>query len=134
MLDPTGRITNWNAGAGAYQGLSGLAKLSASTSAHFIRQKTTMRRQTGTIAGNRRLCTASSKPKAWRLRKDGSRFMASVVIDPIYEDGELIGFAEITRDITERHMAAATCSIASGSSVFLVSSGTDYALYARSTG
>ena len=39
------------------------------------------------------------------MRKDGSRFFASVVIDPIYEDGKLIGFAKITRDITERQNA-----------------------------
>src|SRR5258706_286468 len=38
----------------------------------------------------------------WRVRKDGTFFWASVVIDPIYEEGELVGFAKITRDITER--------------------------------
>ncbi len=41
----------------------------------------------------------------WRVRKDGTFFWASVVIDPIYEDGKLIGFAKITRDITERREA-----------------------------
>ena len=41
----------------------------------------------------------------WRVRKDGTFFWASVVIDPIYEDGNLIGFAKITRDITERREA-----------------------------
>src|SRR5690606_15696666 len=40
-----------------------------------------------------------------RLRKDGSRFMASVVIDPIWEGGQLIGFAKITRDVTARYEA-----------------------------
>src|SRR6185312_11196974 len=41
----------------------------------------------------------------WRVRKDGTFFWASVVIDPLYEDGKLIGFAKITRDITERREA-----------------------------
>ena len=41
----------------------------------------------------------------WRVRKDGTFFWASVVIDPVYEDGNLIGFAKITRDITERREA-----------------------------
>jgi PAS domain S-box-containing protein len=41
----------------------------------------------------------------WRVRKDGTFFWASVVIDPIYEDGKLVGFAKITRDITERREA-----------------------------
>jgi PAS domain S-box-containing protein len=41
--------------------------------------------------------------EGWRLRKDGTRFMASVVIDPIYDDNKsLVGFAKVTRDITER--------------------------------
>ena len=44
--------------------------------------------------------------EGWRVRKDGSFFWASVVIDPIRNDaGELIGFAKITRDITERKEA-----------------------------
>src|SRR5690606_8830980 len=43
--------------------------------------------------------------ESWRLRKDGTRFRASVVIDPILEDGRLLGFAKITRDITERYEA-----------------------------
>ena len=45
--------------------------------------------------------------EAWRVRKDGSRFLANVVIDALKDDsGQLIGFAKITRDITERVQAA----------------------------
>jgi signal transduction histidine kinase len=43
--------------------------------------------------------------EGWRVRKDGTFFWASVVIDPVYEDGNLVGFAKITRDITERREA-----------------------------
>ena len=44
--------------------------------------------------------------EAWRIRKDGSRFWASVTLDAIRdESGELLGFAKITRDITERRAA-----------------------------
>ena len=43
--------------------------------------------------------------EGWRVRKDGTFFWASVVIDPIREDGRLVGFAKITRDITERREA-----------------------------
>ncbi len=43
------------------------------------------------------------KERGWRQRKDGSRFWASIVIDAIQDDfGEIIGFAKITRDITEK--------------------------------
>ena len=45
--------------------------------------------------------------QAWRVRKDGSRFLADVVIDALRDDsGRLIGFAKITRDVTERVRAA----------------------------
>ena len=58
----------------------------------------------------RALETASKDGKfeheGWRVRKDGTRFWAHVIIDPIYDDtGRLIGFAKITRDITERKAA-----------------------------
>src|SRR4029077_19262372 len=43
--------------------------------------------------------------EGWRVRKDGTFFWASVVIDPVYEGGNLVGFAKITRDITERREA-----------------------------
>lgn len=43
--------------------------------------------------------------EGWRVRKDGSRFRANVIIDPIVQDGEVVGFAKITRDITERYEA-----------------------------
>jgi hypothetical protein len=51
--------------------------------------------------------TGKFEDEGWRVRKDGSRFWASVVLDPIVDpQGELLGFAKITRDITERHEAA----------------------------
>ena len=58
----------------------------------------------------RALATARTAGKyeneAWRLRKDGSRFWASVLIDPIHDDdGNFIGFAKVTRDVTERRRA-----------------------------
>ena len=48
------------------------------------------------------------RSEAWRVRKDGSRFFAHVVIDPIRDDeGRHIGFAKITRDVTEQRTGAA---------------------------
>jgi PAS domain S-box-containing protein len=49
--------------------------------------------------------TGRYEEEGWRVRKDGTFFWASVVIDPIREDGTLVGFAKITRDITERREA-----------------------------
>jgi PAS domain S-box-containing protein len=105
MLDPDGRVSNWNTGAEAIKGY----KADEIVGRHFSRFYTEEDRAAGEPA--RALATALAEGKyeneAWRLRKDGSRFYASVVIDPIHdEDGTLLGFAKITRDITERRKAS----------------------------
>jgi PAS domain S-box-containing protein len=104
LLDPQGVITNWNAGASAIKGYSADEIIGQ----HFSQFYTTEDRERGEPA--RALATARREGKyekeAWRLRKDGTRFWASVVIDPIHDDdGEFIGFAKITRDMTERRRA-----------------------------
>jgi PAS domain S-box-containing protein len=105
MLDPDGRVSNWNTGAEAIKGY----KADEIVGQHFSRFYTEEDRARGEPA--RALATAIAEGKyekeAWRVRKDGSRFWASVVLDPIHdEEGKLIGFAKITRDITERRKAA----------------------------
>src|SRR6266446_4339817 len=81
----------------------------------------------------RSIATAREKGKfeaeGWRLRKDGTKFLASVVIDAIYEDGELIGFAKITRDITERNKSSEALKESERHFRLLVNGVTDYALY-----
>src|ERR1700712_5687696 len=103
MLDPQGRVTNWNAGAERIKGY----KASEIVGKHFSVFYTP--EDLATDLPRRALETAVNEKhflaEGWRVRKDGSRFFASVVIDPIYEDGKLIGFAKITRDITERQNA-----------------------------
>ena len=100
MLDPKGIITSWNIGGERIKGYSPEEILGQ----HFSRFYTETDRANGKPA--RALGIARDKGRyeeeGWRVRKDGTFFWASVVIDPIYEDGELIGFAKITRDITER--------------------------------
>ena len=100
MLDPTGRITSWNIGGERIKGYSPGEILGQ----HFSRFYTETDRANGKPA--RALGIAREKGRyeeeGWRVRKDGTFFWASVVIDPIYEAGELVGFANITRDITER--------------------------------
>jgi PAS domain S-box-containing protein len=104
MLDGDGRVANWNTGAEAIKGY----RSDEIVGEHFSRFYTEEDRAAGEPA--RALETALREGKyereAWRVRKDGSRFWASVVIDPIYGDtGKLVGFAKITRDITERREA-----------------------------
>ena len=101
MLDLDGYVTTWNTGAERIKGY----KASEVIGQHFSLFYTEEDRIAGAPATA--LATASRAGKyeqeGWRLRKGGSRFRASVVIDPIRNNGgELIGFAKITRDITER--------------------------------
>jgi PAS domain S-box-containing protein len=104
MLDPTGVIRSWNAGAARMKGYAADEIIGR----HFSSFYTEEDRAAGTP--QRALATALSEGKfeaeGWRLRKDGTRFWASVVIDPIRDEtGALRGFAKVTRDITERRKA-----------------------------
>ncbi|MBD9480055.1 PAS domain-containing sensor histidine kinase [Pseudoxanthomonas sp. PXM02] len=100
MLDRDGYIKTWNEGG---QRIKGYAS-SEIVGSHFSRFYTPEDIDTG--APQRGLDTAREQGRfsaeGWRLRKDGTRFFASVVIDPIWSEGELIGYAKVTRDITER--------------------------------
>jgi len=104
MLDPEGRVTNWNAGA---QRIKGYAP-DEIIGEHFSRFYTPEDLDAG--IPNEALKTAREtgrwEAEGWRVRKDGSRFWASVVLDAIRgEDGKLIGFAKITRDMSEKRDA-----------------------------
>ena len=104
MLNSSGIVTSWNPGAERLKGYAA----SEIIGQHFSRFYTPEDREAGLPA--RALETAGREGKfeaeGWRVRKDGSRFCAYVVIDPIRgPSGELIGFAKITRDLSERKAA-----------------------------
>jgi PAS domain S-box-containing protein len=104
MLDPDGRVTNWNAGAQRIKGYSPEEIIGE----HFSRFYTPEDFEAG--VPKRALETAREtgryEAEGWRVRKDGSRFWASVVLDAIHdEDGKLIGFAKVTRDMSEKREA-----------------------------
>jgi PAS domain S-box-containing protein len=103
-LDAQGIVSGWNAGAQRIKGYAGYEIVGK----HFSCFYTAEERAAG--VPERALATAAQSgtysAEGWRVRKDGSLFFASVVIDAIHdESGELIGFAKITRDITERREA-----------------------------
>ena len=103
MLDPQGRVINWNAGAERIKGYAAHEIVGS----HFSRFYTPEDISSG--VPQRALETALREGRfeaaGWRVRKDGGHFWASVVIDPIVENGELLGYAKITRDLTERRKA-----------------------------
>jgi PAS domain S-box-containing protein len=101
MLDPEGRITNWNSGAERIKGY----RAEEIVGQHFSRFYTEEDRAAGlpSVSLGRALSEGRYETEGWRVRKDGTRFWANVVIDPIRDDGgETIGFAKVTRDVTER--------------------------------
>lgn len=101
MLDPEGRVANWNAGARRIKGY----EADEIVGQHFSRFYTEEARRNGEPQRmlDQALRNGRSEREALRVRKDGTTFWAHVVIDPIRDDGgTLIGFAKVTRDITER--------------------------------
>ena len=118
LLDPEGRVTNWNKGAERIKGY----KAKEIVGKHFSVFYTPEDRAENLP---QRALSIARKEKhylveGWRIRKDGTRFFASVVIDPIFEKRKLIGFAKITRDITERQSALSDCRKARASSKHLL--------------
>src|SRR3954453_17445674 len=128
MLDPHGIVTSWNRGAQRFKGYTP----DEIVGEHFSRFYTEEDRKSGLPM--RALETAAREGRfeqeGWRVRKDGSRFWAHVIIDPIREpSGELVGFAKVTRDVTERKIAQETLRRSEERFRLLVQGVTDYAIY-----
>lgn len=104
MLDPDGRIATWNQGARRFKGYDDHEVIGTHFSRFFSAEDRAARLPSKALEAA--ATVGRFEGEGWRWRKDGSRFWAHVVIDPIRDpDGTLIGFAKITRDITERHEA-----------------------------
>src|SRR4051794_29006622 len=100
MLDPTGIITSWNIGGQRIKGYAPEEIVGRHFSCFYTETDRANGKPLRALSIARE--TGRYEEEGWRVRKDGTFFWASVVIDPIREDGKLVGFAKITRDITER--------------------------------
>lgn len=128
MIDPDGIITSWNTGAKRFKGYEESEILGQ----HFSRFYTEEDRRAG--LPQRALDTAIREGRfegeGWRVRKDGTHFWCHAVIDPIIDpEGKLLGFAKITRDLTDRKMAEEVLKQSEQQFRLLVQSTTDYAIY-----
>ena len=105
MLDPTGRVISWNSGAKRIKGYEAADIIGKNFECFYSEQD----RAAGVPAAGLRTAAREGRleTEGWRLRKDGTRFWANVIIDAITSDGHLVGYAKITRDITERRAAEA---------------------------
>jgi PAS domain S-box-containing protein len=103
MIDPEGYVTSWNPGAERIKGYTAEEIIGR----HFSQFYTVEDRAIGLPDRSLGLVATQGKfeGEGWRVRKDGSRFWASVLIDPIFgPDHKIVGYAKITRDMTERRL------------------------------
>jgi PAS domain S-box-containing protein len=128
MLSPEGYVTSWNSGAQRFKGY----RASEIIGQHFSRFYLDADREAGLPARALSIATNEGRfeGEGWRQRKDGTRFWAHVIIDPIrHSSGELIGFAKITRDLTERKAAENALKRSEEQFRLLVQGVSDYAIY-----
>ena len=128
MLDPDGFISSWNPGARLFKGYEESEILGE----HFSRFYTAADREAGLPQKALEVAAREGKfeGEGWRCRKDGTRFWAYVVIDPIRDaSGNLVGYAKITRDLTERRLAENTLKQSEEQFRLLVQGVTDYAIF-----
>ena len=104
LLDPKGRILTWNAGAQRLKGYKPDEIIGKHFSIFYGKEDKANRKpqrelETATIEGR-------VEDEGWRIRKDGTRFWANVVITALHDEkGKLRGFAKVTRDMSERRKA-----------------------------
>ena len=128
MLDPTGVVISWNAGARRFKGYDEAEIIGQ----HFSRFYTEEDLAAGIPAYALRTAREEGRFEAegWRVRKDGTRFWANVVIDPVRDpSGALVGFAKVTRDLSERRANEEALRRSEERFRLLVQSVTDYAIY-----
>lgn len=104
MLDPGGNVISWNVGAQHIKGYTDTEIIGK----HFSIFYTEQDRAAGKPQRELQLATEDGRAEdeGWRVRKDGTRFWANIVITALYDsDGKLRGFGKVTRDVTERKKA-----------------------------
>jgi hypothetical protein len=103
MLDPEGRVATWNAGAERLKGYAADEIVGRHVSAFFPPEDAGVADRM--LAEVR--ATGRAGSEGWRVRKDGSRFWADAVLNAVYDGDRLVGFAKVTRDLSERRHAEA---------------------------
>ncbi len=103
MLDADGCVRTWNEGAKRINGYRAEEIIGKHFSIFYTEEDKARQHPQDELRIARR--DGRFEEEGWRIRSDGSRFWASIVITSLYRDGELVGFAKVTRDLTERKIA-----------------------------
>jgi PAS domain S-box-containing protein len=104
MLDPTGRVITWNPGAQRIKGYQAEEIVGQSFSRFYPEEDVAVGRPKQVLAAAAE--HGRTEEEAWRVRKDGTRFWAHVVVNAVHDArGQLRGFAKVTRDLTQRRQA-----------------------------
>lgn len=129
MLDPQGTVISWNPGARRFKGYEDHEIIGQSFSRFYTEED----RAAGLPERALRQAAEEGRfeKEGWRVRKDGTRFWAHVVIDPILNpaSGRVLGYAKVTRDLTERREADQALRRSEEKFRLLVQGVTDYAIY-----
>jgi PAS domain S-box-containing protein len=127
-LDPTGHIMTWNEGAQRIKGYAPDEIIGKHFSIFYPQERI----DEGFPDYELRSAAATGRfeDEGWRIRKDGSRFWASVIITALRDDaGKLIGFAKVTRDLTERRRADEEMRLSEERFRLIVQTVRDYAIF-----
>ena len=127
MLDPKGRVVSWNAGAERLKGYHAEEIVGQHHSRFYPPED--VRAGKPERALQQALVEGQWEDEGWRVRKDGSRFWANVIITPLHDaQGTPLGFAKLTRDLTERRRAEAVLRQNEERLRLMVDSVKDYAI------
>jgi len=133
LLDPGGRIASWNAGAERIKGYRAGEVVGRHFSMFYVPEDRADGKPERALAAAMR--DGRFEGQGWRVRRDGTRFWAEVVLTALRDaGGELKGFAKVTRDIHERHAAEERLRESERRFRMLVQGVTDYAIYMLSPG
>ncbi len=127
MIEPDGTIATWNPGAERIKGYAPSDIIGKNYEVFFTPEDRAAGKPRHALETARRI--GRFETEGWRVRKDGKRFWALAVIDAIVEDGKLVGFAKVTRDMTEARAAHEALRQSEARFRLLVTNVVDYAIY-----